>query len=129
MTPASVERKKTSIVLGKHSGRHAFEDHLVNLGFQLEEERVNELFVQFKALADKKKQVYDEDIYALVMDTMHHEQAFHVVQHDYHSDQNGVFTNRSIALKEASTGPSPTAASMRSPLGVNTRMLARTYPF
>ena len=119
MTPASVGAEKTSIVLGKHSGRHAFEDHLVNLGFQLEEERVNELFVQFKALADKKKQVYDEDIYALVMDTMHHEQAFHVVQHDYHSDQNG-YVLASIRVltpsgerMDAAVGDGPVDASFR----------------
>ena len=119
MTPASVGAEKTSIVLGKHSGRHAFEDHLVNLGFQLEEERVNELFVQFKALADKKKQVYDEDIYALVMDTMHHEQAFHVVQHDYHSDQAG-YVLASIRVltpngerMDAAVGDGPVDASFR----------------
>ena len=119
MTPASVGAEKTSIVLGKHSGRHAFEDHLVNLGFQLEEERVNELFVQFKALADKKKQVYDEDIYALVMDTMHHEQAFHVVQHDYRSDQNG-YVLASIRVltpsgerMDAAVGDGPVDASFR----------------
>ena len=119
MTPASVGAEKTSIVLGKHSGRHAFEDHLVNLGFQLEEERVNELFIQFKTLADKKKQVYDEDIYALVMDTMHHEQAFHVVQHDYHSDQNG-YVLASIRVltpngerMDAAVGDGPVDASFR----------------
>ena len=91
----------------------------MNLGFQLEEERVNELFVQFKALTDKKKQVYDEDIYALVMDTMHHEQAFHVVQHDYHSDQNG-YVLASIRVltpngerMDAAVGDGPVDASFR----------------
>ena len=56
MTPESVGAEKTNIVLGKHSGRHAFEDHLKNLGFHqtFTEEKINDLFAKFKDLADKK---------------------------------------------------------------------------
>ena len=56
MTPESVGAEKTDLVLGKHSGRHAFADHLAKLGFQsFAEEKINDLFAKFKELADRKK--------------------------------------------------------------------------
>ncbi|MBE89482.1 MAG: 2-isopropylmalate synthase [Rhodospirillaceae bacterium] len=70
MTPESVGLLQSSLVLGKHSGRHAFRDKLEQLGFELGDNAVQEAFVRFKALADKKKDVYDEDIIALVEDEM-----------------------------------------------------------
>ncbi|NLC27329.1 MAG: 2-isopropylmalate synthase [Campylobacteraceae bacterium] len=57
---------KNSIVLGKHSGRHAFKDKLAKLGYSLEESEVNEAFSRFKILCDKKKEIFDDDIRALV---------------------------------------------------------------
>src|SRR6202158_3501086 len=66
MTPESVGVKQTSLVMGKHSGRHAFVHKLEDLGYQLAENQLEDAFVRFKALADKKKQIYDEDIEALV---------------------------------------------------------------
>jgi 2-isopropylmalate synthase len=66
MTPESVGVKQTSLVMGKHSGRHAFVHKLEELGYHLGDNQVEDAFVRFKALADKKKQIYDEDIEALV---------------------------------------------------------------
>ena len=66
MTPESVGVKQTSLVMGKHSGRHAFVHKLEELGYQLADNQLEDAFVRFKALADKKKQIYDEDIEALV---------------------------------------------------------------
>jgi 2-isopropylmalate synthase len=66
MTPESVGVKQTSLVMGKHSGRHAFVHKLEELGYGLTGNQLEDAFVRFKALADKKKQVYDEDIEALV---------------------------------------------------------------
>lgn len=66
MTPETVGVKQTSLVMGKHSGRHAFEHKLEELGYQLASNQLEDAFVRFKALADKKKQIYDEDIEALV---------------------------------------------------------------
>ena len=65
MTPESVGVKKTELVLGKHSGRHAFSERLKTLGYALPEERIDELFAQFKRLADRKKTISDRDIAAL----------------------------------------------------------------
>ncbi|NVO15721.1 MAG: 2-isopropylmalate synthase [Rhodoplanes sp.] len=66
MTPESVGVKQTSLVMGKHSGRHAFVHKLEELGYQLASNQLEDAFIRFKALADRKKHVYDEDIEALV---------------------------------------------------------------
>ena len=66
MTPQEVGIPSNSIVLGKHSGRHAFRDRLEEYGYSLEPEAFENAFVKFKALADKKKYVFDEDIEALI---------------------------------------------------------------
>ena len=65
MTPASIGLPRNKMVLGKHSGRHAFESRLNELGFHLDEARLNELFEKFKDLADRKKTVTDADLEAL----------------------------------------------------------------
>jgi 2-isopropylmalate synthase len=68
MTPESVGVSKTSLVMGKHSGRHAFREKLKELGYDLGENALEDAFKRFKDLADRKKLVYDEDIVALVDD-------------------------------------------------------------
>jgi 2-isopropylmalate synthase len=62
MTPESVGYPANALVLGKHSGRHAFVKRLEALGFTLEQEQLEKAFNKFKELADKKKEVYDEDL-------------------------------------------------------------------
>ena len=57
----------SNLVLGKHSGRHAFRDRVAELGFELDDFEVNRAFQEFKKLADKKKDVYDGDIEAIIM--------------------------------------------------------------
>ncbi len=66
MQPEDVGLERNRLVLGKHSGRHAFRERLEELGIHLGDERLDRAFAQFKALADKKKDIYDEDIEALV---------------------------------------------------------------
>jgi 2-isopropylmalate synthase len=60
--------KKDTIVLGKHSGRHALKSKLESLGFKLSEKELEEVFIRFKKLADRKKEIYDEDLIALIND-------------------------------------------------------------
>jgi 2-isopropylmalate synthase len=67
MTPESVGLAQ-KLVLGKHSGRHAIRKRLSEMGFELSEQDLNKAFVRFKALADKKKEVFDDDLVALVED-------------------------------------------------------------
>ena len=74
MTPESVGVKQTSLVMGKHSGRHAFVHKLEELGYKLSDNQLEDAFVRFKALADRKKQIYDEDIEALVDEEIAHAQ-------------------------------------------------------
>ena len=66
MTPESVGVSKTSLVMGKHSGRNAFRTKLAELGYKLADNQLEDAFLRFKDLADRKKIVYDEDIEALV---------------------------------------------------------------
>lgn len=70
MTPESVGLNKSTLVMGKHSGRAAFKSKLAELGYELGDNEMQDAFVRFKDLADKKKDVYDEDIVALVDDQM-----------------------------------------------------------
>jgi 2-isopropylmalate synthase len=72
MTPESVGVGKTSLVMGKHSGRNAFRTKLAELGYVLGENAFEDAFNRFKALADRKKHVYDEDIEALVDEEIAH---------------------------------------------------------
>jgi len=68
MTPESVGLIKSSLVLGKHSGKHAFSEKLKELGHEFGDNALMELFGRFKDLADKKKEVFDEDLFALLGD-------------------------------------------------------------
>ena len=71
MTPESVGVHKTSLVMGKHSGRHAFKDKLNDLGYiDVTDDIIQTAFGKFKVLADKKKHIYDEDIAAIVDDSL-----------------------------------------------------------
>jgi len=67
MNPEMIGLDKNKIVLGKHSGRHALKERLKELGFDFQEEKLTEYFDKFKALADKKKQIFDEDLYLIVV--------------------------------------------------------------
>jgi 2-isopropylmalate synthase len=66
MTPEAIGIPANRMVLGKHSGRHAFQDRLTELGFELSKEELDNCFNRFKELCDRKKEVSDEDIEALV---------------------------------------------------------------
>lgn len=69
MTPEICRLHRSNLVMGKHSGRHAFKSKLDELGYgDLGENAFEDAFNQFKNLADKKKQIFDEDIVALVED-------------------------------------------------------------
>lgn len=77
ITPQLVGVQTNSLPLGKLSGRHAFATKMDSLGYQFEKERLDQLFKSFKQLADKKKQVNDADLMALVIDDIHQENEEH----------------------------------------------------
>ena len=68
MTPESVGLKKSELVLGKHSGRHALKDKITELGYEIGDNAFQDFFKRFKDLADKKKEILDDDIIALIDD-------------------------------------------------------------
>ena len=70
MTPESVGQAPSTLVMGKHSGSHAFRAKLKDLGYELGQNALKEAFARFKDLADRKKHVYDDDIIALVDDAL-----------------------------------------------------------
>lgn len=67
MQPERVGISRSNLVLGKHSGRHAFRERIAELGFTVDDFQLNNAFERFKALADRKKDIYDSDIEALLM--------------------------------------------------------------
>ncbi|GBG06784.1 2-isopropylmalate synthase [Paenibacillus sp. MY03] len=66
ISPDTIGLRESKLVLGKHSGRHAFREKLIDLGYELDDDAVNAAFAKFKDLADKKKNVMDEDIRAML---------------------------------------------------------------
>jgi 2-isopropylmalate synthase len=70
MTPESIGIPQSTLVLGKHSGRHALRAQLKKLGYELSEGELNSVFKRFKDLADKKKEVFDGDMEAIVSEVM-----------------------------------------------------------
>jgi 2-isopropylmalate synthase len=70
MNPKSVGIGKSQLILGKHSGRHALGKRLKELGFTLDDKRINDVFESFKDLADKKKDIFDDDLIALAQEGM-----------------------------------------------------------
>lgn len=68
MDPHDVGIPGSQLVLGKHSGRHAFGDRLKKMGFNLNEKQLNQAFMRFKEVADKKKDIYDDDLRIIVED-------------------------------------------------------------
>ncbi|ALC16125.1 2-isopropylmalate synthase [Desulfuromonas soudanensis] len=68
MTPESIGLNQNKLVLGKHSGRHAFNQRISDLGYELGKEDLEKAFVRFKTLADQKKEIFDEDLDVIVAD-------------------------------------------------------------
>ncbi|NPV80948.1 MAG: 2-isopropylmalate synthase [Firmicutes bacterium] len=120
MTPESIGLARSRLVLGKHSGRHAFKKKLEELGYELKEEEINKAFEEFIALADKKKEVSDKDIEAIV-------EGHHVPAEDRFSLEylNVVSGNKTIPtatvrlhkdgelIQEAACGDGPVDATYR----------------
>lgn len=67
MRPEDVGLSRSNLVLGKHSGRHAFRERVRELGFHLDEDELNRCFQDFKKLADRKKDMFDSDIEAIIL--------------------------------------------------------------
>jgi len=81
MEPEMIGLGKTNLVLGKHSGRHAFKDKLSEMGYKLNDTDIQKSFERFKALADKKKEVLEEDLHSLVSDDNYQENSLYSLEY------------------------------------------------
>jgi 2-isopropylmalate synthase len=121
MTPESVGFPGNKIVLGKHSGRHAFTSRLKSLGYEFDAENINKLFEEFKVLADKKKEVFDEDLDALVNKTFDNFPSAYRLGYIFFASGNTHIPTATVTLTdsdgrehtEASTGDGPVDAAFR----------------
>lgn len=114
MTPESVGFKTNNMVLGKHSGRHAFEDRVTTLGYNLTKDQINEGFKKFKELADKKKEISDRDIEALINQEVVTFEDYYTVKSFNISTGNSIVTTATVTINyneaeitEAACGEGP----------------------
>jgi len=121
MRPEDVGLPRSNLVLGKHSGRHAFRERVKQLGFELDELELNRVFEEFKALADRKKELFDGDIEAIVLRAGSAAQGPWSLEHldvEAHSGAPAVATVRlkhadGRALERQATGDGPVDATYK----------------
>ncbi|NFN87749.1 2-isopropylmalate synthase [Clostridium sporogenes] len=100
MTPESIGLKQSQMVLGKHSGRHAFEEKLRELGYDLSAEDINSAFIKFKEVADKKKYVMDKDIEVMVNQKTSMIPAIYELQYYHVSNGNTLVSTSAVKIKK-----------------------------
>jgi len=125
MRPEDVGVEADRLVLGKHSGRHAFYNRLEQLGFHLSEEQKEHAFQEFKALADKKKDIYDEDIEAMVREEVEQvPEVFRLVR--FHTTSGvDVIPTATVAIDVAGEGVKTDAAIGDGPIDAVYRAIDR----
>lgn len=99
MHPKDVGYGESKLVLGKHSGRHAFSERLKTLGFALDEKQLGGAFERFKILADRKKEVFDDDLAALVEDALSEVPQRYTLEYLHVASGTGVIPTATIRLK------------------------------
>lgn len=100
MTPESVGLSMNKIVLGKHSGRHAFKDRVESMGYELSQEELNKAFEEFKNLADNKKQVFDRDIETILINREAKDDDKYKLERFVINSGNTITTTASVVLNK-----------------------------
>ncbi len=125
MTPESIGLVKTNLVLGKHSGRHAFRDRLRQMGYELSDDDLNKAFERFKRLADQKKEVFDEDLEAIVSDEMQQVKEVFVLKHLAAQSGTGIMPMATVEMQidgktvqQTGNGDGPVDAVYRTIAGI-----------
>ncbi|MBC7326183.1 MAG: 2-isopropylmalate synthase [Moorella sp. (in: Bacteria)] len=120
MNPAMIGLVQSNIVLGKHSGRHALRSRLEELGFKLNEAELDKAFARFKELADRKKEISDRDLEAIVEHEVKQIPEKFVLEHLHISSGNRVIPTATIGLRvgeelkeEAACGEGPVDAAFK----------------
>jgi 2-isopropylmalate synthase len=101
MNPEDVGLSRTELVLGKHSGRHALRQRVRELGYHLDDNQLQRVFEGFKALADRKKEVYDADIEALAEAAIHTGPALWTLESFHTSAGTGIIPTAAVRLRHA----------------------------
>ncbi len=118
MTPQSIGRPKSSMVLGRHSGKHGLKSRLEDLSIALSNEEIDKVYNRFVLVADKKKEVYDEDLYSIIADEIQRSDQIYKI-FDFHtfcgsdpavSSATVVLDKDNKKFKSASTGDGPVNA-------------------
>jgi len=133
MRPQDIGRSSNKLVLGKHSGRHAFKVRLKDIGIELDGPELDKAFRRFKDLADKKKEVYDEDLLAIVSDELRELPETYVLDYLHFVSGTGLIPSATVRLKregqtfqDSGTGDGPVEAvysAMDAITGVKGRLL------
>jgi 2-isopropylmalate synthase len=117
MRPEDIGRSANKLVLGKHSGRHAFKIRLRELGVDLDGAELDKAFKRFKDLADKKKEVYDEDLLAIVNEEMTQGQETYALDYLHFLSGTGLIPSATVRLRrdeqtfqDSGTGDGPVEA-------------------
>ncbi|MGI9862410.1 2-isopropylmalate synthase [Moorella naiadis] len=120
MNPAMIGLVQNNIFLGKHSGRHALRSRLEELGFKLSEAELDKAFARFKELADRKKEISDRDLEAIVEHEVKHIPEKFVLEHIHISTGNRVVPTATIGIRvgeelkeEAACGEGPVDAAFK----------------
>ncbi len=121
MRPEDVGLARSNLVLGKHSGRHAFRERVEQLGFQLDDVELNRCFEEFKELADRKKDMYDRDIEAIIMNVDVGKAGPWAIEELHITAGTGTIAAAALRisrsdgreLREAAEGDGPVAAAFR----------------
>ncbi len=125
MTPEDIGLTGTSLVLGKHSGRHAFRDRVTSLGHTLDDETFERVFSDFIALADKKKEVFDSDIVALIENRRTDADEHWKIVSFHTSAGTGTIPTATVELRHDDDAPVRDAATGDGPVDAVFRALER----
>ena len=106
MKPEDVGFGETKLVLGKHSGRHALKARLKKLGYTLDDKKISRAFSRFKKLADKKKEIFDEDLATIVEDEIGSVTGVYQLESFYIMSGNKVVPSATVVLKREGKRPS-----------------------
>ena len=133
MTPEDVGRDASSLVLGRHSGKHGFRRRLEELGLLLTDENLDAAYKHFLELADRKKEVYDDDLYVIVRDQLGERlDTYELIYFNFQSGNMAVPTatvrikTEERMLEEAATGDGPVDAMINAidrAIGISSKLL------
>ncbi len=121
MTPESVGREASQIVLGRHSGKHGFTKRLKELGLKLSEDDLTTAYESFLKIADKKKEIYDDDLFVIISDSLGHKSDTYIIEYFNILSGNTTVPTATVKIRqgekieeEAATGDGPVDAIFNS---------------